>query len=91
MLFRKTCNKLTKFTAHRSVKQDHTINLGSVFVSDNPMPILSVEQFSHLFLQLLSSRRGKNYTENTPNTCKRKSIKSAKFLLHTTSIKLLKF
>lgn len=59
MLFRKTCNKLTKFTAHRSVKQDLTINLGSVFVSDNPMSILSVEQFSYLFLQILSPRTGK--------------------------------
>lgn len=58
MLFRKTRNILTKSTAQRSMKQDLTINLGSVFVSDNSMTVLAVVQFCHPYLQLLSQRTG---------------------------------
>lgn len=93
MLFRNTCNKLTKFTAHRSVKPDLTINLGSVFVSDNPRTILSVVQFCHFFLQLLSPRTGKKkitFLGNIPNTCKSINIQSAKFLLNTRRKKTIK-
>lgn len=49
MLFRQIYIQLMRFTVHRFVKQDLKINLGSLFISDNPVGILFVVLFPPLF------------------------------------------